>query len=322
MRTFGLVLGAGGTPGYHWNVGVLDALADATGFDPRRADVLVGTSAGSLVASSLRAGVSAADLAAAATGADLSPQGQALSDRAGPSLPLAPYDRRGQRLRPADPGSAARALLRPWRTRPGAFGASLIPAGGIDMTGVGSRQRAWFGDTWPAEELLLCAVRLDTGRRVAFGGPDAPRIDVATAIAASCAVPGYARPVEIDGHRYVDGGAWSSTNADVLLGRHLDLVLVLVPMGIARAVRRRHPDALLRRYLARQTGAEARRLRRQGTTVAVIAPSEDDLAVLTLAVGGGVGTTIVEAARATTRARLATDGRLVEQLSALVSGPR
>ena len=60
MRTFGLVLGAGGTPGYHWNVGVLDALADATGFDPRRADVLVGTSAGSLVASSLRAGVSAA----------------------------------------------------------------------------------------------------------------------------------------------------------------------------------------------------------------------------------------------------------------------
>ena len=311
----GLVLGAGGTPGYHWDVGVLDALCAVSGWDARTADVVVGTSAGSLVGASLRAGISAADLAAAAAGEPLSPEGEALFAAGGPAAPLAPFRRAG-RARPADVRGAARALRTPWRTRPGVVGAALIPAGGVDMSPVGSRQRRLHGEAWPAAPFYAVAARLDDGARVAFGAPGAPRTDVATAVSASCAVPGYARPVEVGGRRYVDGGAWSSTNADLLLGHGLDLVVVLVPMGIGRAVRRRHPDALLRRYLARQTGAEARRLRRGGTRVAVIAPTEADLAVLSLAVGGGVGPDIVAAARASTRARLAADATLARALAA------
>jgi predicted acylesterase/phospholipase RssA len=59
-----LVLGAGGVVGQAFHVGVLRALPETTGFDGRTADVLVGTSAGSLVAAGLAGPLSAGDLAA------------------------------------------------------------------------------------------------------------------------------------------------------------------------------------------------------------------------------------------------------------------
>ena len=52
-----------------------------------------------------------------------------------------------------------------------------------------------------------------------------------TAVMASCAIPGWYAPVSIDGRRYVDGGAWSSTNVDLLAGLGLDEVYVLAPMA-------------------------------------------------------------------------------------------
>jgi NTE family protein len=61
----GLVLGAGGVAGGAFHAGVLAAVEEATGWDPRRAAVVVGTSAGSITGTSLRAGLSAADLLAA-----------------------------------------------------------------------------------------------------------------------------------------------------------------------------------------------------------------------------------------------------------------
>ena len=54
MRRIGLVLGAGGMAGQAYHAGVLSALADG-GWDPRSAEVIVGTSAGSISAALLRA---------------------------------------------------------------------------------------------------------------------------------------------------------------------------------------------------------------------------------------------------------------------------
>ncbi len=51
--SLGLVLGGGGVVGEAYHRGVLRALHDV-GLDPRAADVVVGTSAGSVVAASLR----------------------------------------------------------------------------------------------------------------------------------------------------------------------------------------------------------------------------------------------------------------------------
>ena len=58
----GLVLGGGGVLGAAWMVGALQALQDETGVDVRDFDAFVGTSAGSILAALLGAGVSVADL--------------------------------------------------------------------------------------------------------------------------------------------------------------------------------------------------------------------------------------------------------------------
>jgi NTE family protein len=64
----GLVLGAGGVVGASWLIGALDALESETGLAPARADVIVGTSAGSVVGAMGAAGVPPALLAAYASG--------------------------------------------------------------------------------------------------------------------------------------------------------------------------------------------------------------------------------------------------------------
>ncbi|MGH9095065.1 MAG: patatin-like phospholipase family protein, partial [Acidimicrobiales bacterium] len=77
----GLVLGAGGSVGLAYHGGVLDALAAATGWDPRTAEVIVGTSAGSLTAAMLRGGLSAGDLAGISEDRPLSPEGEEVRRR-------------------------------------------------------------------------------------------------------------------------------------------------------------------------------------------------------------------------------------------------
>src|SRR3954471_17569732 len=52
----GLVLGAGGVTGGSWLTGALHALVEQTGWDPGSADIVVGTSAGSVVGTIIAAG--------------------------------------------------------------------------------------------------------------------------------------------------------------------------------------------------------------------------------------------------------------------------
>src|SRR5580692_4697158 len=77
----GLVLGAGGVVGQAYQAGVLAALEREANWDPRDAEYIVGTSAGSVTGAALRVGVPATDLAASATGAPLSRRGGALLQR-------------------------------------------------------------------------------------------------------------------------------------------------------------------------------------------------------------------------------------------------
>src|SRR5262245_49971223 len=81
-----LVLGAGGVVGHAFHVGVLCALAEEFGWDPRAAELIVGTSAGSVVGASMRAGVSPADLRRRLAGRPLSPDGAAIVRRADEAL--------------------------------------------------------------------------------------------------------------------------------------------------------------------------------------------------------------------------------------------
>jgi NTE family protein len=104
MVSIGLVLGAGGVRGGAFHAGALAALAESTGWDPRTASLIVGTSAGAHTAATLRAGVSAADHLARATD-------QALSDDGAAIVASAP-----ERLRLADPSETG--ATPPWAYLP------------------------------------------------------------------------------------------------------------------------------------------------------------------------------------------------------------
>ena len=124
-----------------------------------------------------------------------------------------------------------------------------------------------------------------TGKRVAFGREDAPPADLADAVAASCAIPGFYRPVTIGDRRYVDGGIRSTSNLDVLRGRGLDLVICLNPTSSLHPMRAAlNPSAAFRlmmnRESGRRLGSEAKKLRAEGTNVVLIQPTRNDLAVM------------------------------------------
>ncbi len=282
MRT-ALVLGAGGFTGQAFHVGALRALQDLTGFDGRTVDTLVGTSAGSLVAAGLAGGLSASDLAAELTGDELSLEGAEIRriahahGEAARTLADLPIIGR----RPLDPRVLLSTMRRPFRARPMAILSSLLPAGRTSTEPIERGLRYLHGDVWPGRDLRICAVRTRDARRVVFGGPDAPQTDVGTAVAASCAIPAYFRPVRIEGHHYVDGGVHSPSNADVLLDDVPDLVVVLSPMSFGPGAGPR-ADLAVRLAVRRYLQVEVRRLRRAGAEVVVLQPSPRDLDVMGL----------------------------------------
>ncbi|MEJ7796092.1 MAG: patatin-like phospholipase family protein [Nocardioides sp.] len=209
MTRTALVLGGGGITGIAWELGILAGLARA-GVDLTDADLLVGTSAGSVVGSQLASGLPIEDL----------------------------YD---EQLKPADAEIGGRlsriALLKlvPPYVLPGSgrdklrrVGAVAMKAhapGSVDRVGVFRSQIPV--NEWPADrDLLVTAVEAETGRFTVFERNSG--VDLVTAVAASCAVPTVWPPVAIDGRHYVDGGMRSAANVDLAAGA--DRVVVLAPL--------------------------------------------------------------------------------------------
>jgi NTE family protein len=176
--------------------------------------------------------------------------------------------------------AAGRIARTPWRVRPEALLGVSFPTGRVDTEGWTAALRAATGHEWPRLDLWICAVRMDDAHRVVFGRDDAPTTDVATAVGASSAIPGYFAPVVVHGRRYVDGGVHSPTNADVVRDEDLDLVVVSSPMSISRSAGIGPPSWAPRRHFQARLGQEVRRLRRAGRTVATFQPSAEDLRVM------------------------------------------
>ena len=277
------MLGAGGVAGGAFHAGVLAALAEATGWDPRTATVIVGTSAGSVTGASLRAGVSAPDMLARAQDRRLSPEGQRLLHKVGTVRALPSLRPDQQRRPPAELlGTLARAARRPFGTRPWALAAALLPEGTVSTEVISEGIGGLMPPGWPADPLWICAVRQSDGRRVVFG-KDGLEPSVADAVAASCAIPGYFAPVEIDGQRYLDGGVHSPTNTDVLLdARPLDLVVVSSPMSRQGRRPRLAIDQAMRGWSGGVLDAEVLGLRRRGVPVIGFQPDAHVLAEMGL----------------------------------------
>lgn len=273
MARVGLVLGAGGIVGQAYHAGVLATLESELGWDPRTADVVVGSSAGSLTGAALRLGAPASDLAAAALGEALSSEGSFLAafEQESPAIP--PFDARhvlrGWRLPRLE--LVTRTARRPWEFRPAVAAMTMSPAGFFDISQVAEALSPHLGDRWP-DGLWVCAARRSDGVRTVFGRPGAPEVRLGPAVAASCAIPSYFSPVEIDGVEYFDGGVHSPTNADVLCDADLDVVVVSSPMSVAHG-RTVGPDAAFRWAAHRRLEREVRRLQAAGTAVVRIEPS-------------------------------------------------
>ena len=279
----GLVLGAGGVLGGAWLVGGLHALAEETGWDPGSADHIVGTSAGSMVGGLLASGVPPWFMVAHSAGETV--EIDAAEDPTGSSRAAGAVYRLHRGMPALGPGSwrlALASLARPYRYSPAHLLAGLAPQGLVSSEPLKETIRRVVPDGWAAHpHLWIMACDHVTGERVAFGRSDAPRASLADAVAASCAIPGFYRPVRIGGRRYIDGGVASTSNLDLLAGQGLDLVICMNPTSSLHSPESRtvgeRAAAVLRQASGRRLGREAKLVRASGTEVVLIQPTIQDL---------------------------------------------
>ncbi len=277
----GLVLGGGGVLGAAWMVGALQALQDETGVDVRDFEAFVGTSAGSVLVALLGAGVSVEDLVTHQLEGQLE------------TGPLAgfhfDYESASGGDRPNRPraGIGSRELLlrnaRQLRQLPPTTVLSaFLPEGRGNLDAVGALIAYVVPEGWVTREgVTVVALDYDTGERMPFGRPGARAAALHEAVMASCAIPGWYQPVRIGEHRFIDGGAWSSTNLDLLAGQGLDEIFVLAPQISFDADAPTHwATRLERQWRARVTRRvirEVATVHHQGTEVTVLGPGHADL---------------------------------------------
>jgi NTE family protein len=71
------------------------------------------------------------------------------------------------------------------------------------------------------------AVDLETGHMVWFGAGGRPDVDVADAVYATCALPLFYPPLELDNTHYVDGGVQDSLPIALAAERGADLIVAV-----------------------------------------------------------------------------------------------
>ncbi|MFI6326871.1 patatin-like phospholipase family protein [Micromonospora chersina] len=235
--TRALVLGGGGVTGVAWELGLLAGLA-ARGVDLTGAELVVGTSAGSVVGAQVCSGTPVEELYAA----QLRPARAEVAARLGVAV-LARWAWAGTRGR-----DAVRA-----RARVGAMALAARTPSEQSRRAVLAARLPVHG--WPARRLLVTAVDAASGEFVVFDAGSG--VSLVDAVGASCAVPGVWPPVTIGGRRYVDGGVRSPVNAD--LARDARRVVVLAPTRAGFGPMPR-------------LSAQVAELRSAGAAVAVVSP--------------------------------------------------
>ena len=239
-----LVLGCGAVAGAAWSIPLLAAVERELGWDVREAEVLVGTSAGAVLAALIACGVGVERLMACQRGTATDCIWDHLHDSGGAFPPV-----------PAPGFNGAKLALKGLRGNVSALTAlsGLMPRGRTDMRPfmrlINSVVPA--GEWAPHPAAWMMVVDVASGRRVALGRADAPIAPLNLAVCASYAVPACCPPVEIGGRRYLDGGVASPTSADFLLGSGVTEAVILAPMASTTMDRPRSPLAMAERRLRR-----------------------------------------------------------------------
>ncbi len=151
---------------------------------------------------------------------------------------------------------------RPLAFRPDVAAMTLVPRGQLDISERARGLDELIGDRWP-EGLRICAVRRSDGARVVFGRPGRTAGPPGPGRLGLVRHPGVLPPGTIEGADYIDGGVHSVTNADVLRGDGLDLVVIVSSMSAAHGSAN-GADGLLRRTVHRRMEREIARLEAAG----------------------------------------------------------
>lgn len=267
--------------GYH--AGVLRAL-DKWGADVAAADLIVGTSAGSVIAAYLASGWAQTDFYEYALGRHRDAIAEAEREKRAPGPLFEPlWHSRNERVRRGIGSLFAVASSRGYLPRnvggliPGPV-KRAFPSGLFSTEKTRERLRQDLPTEWPRRNLFICAADLYTGRRVVFGREDAPEAPLSDAVLASTAIPGMFRPVRIGDRHYVDGGIVSATSLDLAVEEGCDHILCIAPLGyrsegelIAREPRI-WPAMFARGLFARTLAREVKDARERGVHVLVFRP--------------------------------------------------
>jgi NTE family protein len=253
MTRRALVLAGGGYAASAWEIGLITGMVEA-GFDVRNADLFVGTSAGARVALHLASGVALEELF----------QGRVTpsSQPAGPPPVVDWVQLRRDLARAKEAGGNPTEILR-------RIGSLALAAGDSNSANRREIVAAQLPvQTWPEHRLLIVAVNAETGERKAFDRNSG--IDLVDAVIATTAFFGWP-PALFRGHHYIDGGFYSSDNADLAIGFDRVIILALRSSGPTMSVV--------------SLDAAVETLRGGGARVEVIHPDQETLAALAL-VGG------------------------------------
>jgi NTE family protein len=270
-----LVLGAGGVLGEAWMMGILAGIEDATGFDLRRCEYFVGTSAGAIVAAHLVSGFPPRRPASIGTEVERAAP-QPVGSLATSALDAA--------RRAGEWAMAMGAVFAPLALGLSAPGGAVLrttllrrlPPPKDDLSGL-RREVDRSGASFDGR-LRVVTVERSSGRRVVFGSPRAPTAAVGEAVEASCSVPWLFAPVKIGGREYVDGGVWSPTNLDAAPAGRDTHVLCLNPAGSLTGTL--SLLGVVRGVARSAVSLESLALRRRGAAVQTIAPNVESAAAM------------------------------------------
>lgn len=207
-----LVLGGGGVTGIAWETGLIAGLAEL-GVDVTRADVIIGTSAGSVVGADVASGQEPEALYQA----QLAPPAPEPAARVGWDFIV----RLLWDVHTSPDPKRARARLGRW-----ALAIPTVPEA--------DRRKVFEArlptSVWPSRALKVTAVDARTGQFAVFDSSgDASLVD---AVGASCAVPGIWPPVTIGERRFMDGGMRTVANADLAHGYEQVVIVAPVAVGL------------------------------------------------------------------------------------------
>jgi predicted acylesterase/phospholipase RssA len=241
--TTALVLSGGGITGFLFEVGVLAAFEETHYHAPLHEcfDMFVGTSAGGVTAALLANGASAVTIYRAL-----------LEDRD------SPFNFRPEDVYEAAAGGLFQLVAQFARPLFGAMGRTLRrrsrPTLAAILTDFQEHHPPGFYSTEPLERILcqrfsrlgyahhfdqlarplfVTGTDIDTGERLIFGEGEFRNLHICRAVAASCAIPIFFRPIRVGDRDVVDGAIGEATPLDIAVARgarHIVYINPLVPI--------------------------------------------------------------------------------------------